>query len=166
MLSCSVLVPPALSRCKSELPFPAPPYSPTHKYFASSVQVLPATDFPAKSKEAPLHYYLLICWFLSLRAPSSEINGRISVQFYLLVITLIIPAWYLFIILMAAQAPYLSIPGASVGVAFSDLGIHCKSHNFKKGTAFKLCEHVGRGCLGLICLLWRLQRAMRRWFSY
>lgn len=48
MLSCSVLVTPALTRHKSELPFSAL-YSPTHKYIASSVQVLPATDFPAKS---------------------------------------------------------------------------------------------------------------------
>lgn len=55
MLSCSVLVPPALTRSKSELSFSAPSYSPTHKYIASSVQVLPATDFPAESRGAPLH---------------------------------------------------------------------------------------------------------------
>lgn len=55
VLSCSVFVPPALTRCKSELPFLAPSYSPTHKYIAASVQVLSATDFPAKSEGAPLH---------------------------------------------------------------------------------------------------------------
>lgn len=72
-------------------------------------------------------YYLLICSFLSLRAPSSEINGGISVQFYLLVITLIIPARYLFMILMPTQASHVSLPGTPVGIKSSDLCIHCKS---------------------------------------
>lgn len=66
--------------------------------------------------------------------------------FYLLVITLIIPARYLFMILMATQAPYLSLPGSSVGIDSSDL---CKSPT----AAFKLHEHVDHGWLGLICLL-------------
>lgn len=55
MLSCSVLFPPALTKHVSELPFPVPSYSPTHKYIVSSEQVLPATDFPARAKGAPLH---------------------------------------------------------------------------------------------------------------
>lgn len=55
MLSCSVLFPPALTRYISELPLPAPSYSPTHKYIVSSEQVLPATDFPARATGAPVH---------------------------------------------------------------------------------------------------------------
>lgn len=125
-LSCSVLVPPALTRGESELLFPAPPYSPTLHLQCSFYQ----QQIFLLNPRVPFCMLPFYSWtlFSSFRAPSSEISKKMSTHFNLPVITLKIPAcmsclwnW------SQQQAPYYSIPWASVGIGSSDLCIRSRS---------------------------------------
>lgn len=85
-LSGSVLVSPALTRCESELPFPAPPCSPTlHLQCSFYQQQIFLLNLRILFSMLPFYSLIL---FSSLRAPSSEISKKISTHFYLLVVTL------------------------------------------------------------------------------
>lgn len=88
-LSGSVLVSSALTRCESELLFPAPPYSPTLHLQCSFYQQQSFLLNP-RILFSMLHFYSLIL-FSSLRAPPSEISKKISTHFHLLLVTLKIP---------------------------------------------------------------------------